>query len=56
MTKIDTQLAGSNRLDRAAYQFVRFVVVTRETGELRIEQLGGMFLGLPAPGPRDRTR
>ncbi len=28
MTKIDTQLAGSNRLDRAAYQFVRFVVVT----------------------------
>ncbi len=28
MTKIDTQLAGSNRLDRAAYQFVRFVVVS----------------------------
>ena len=28
MTKIDTHLAGDSRLDRAAYQFVRFVVVT----------------------------
>jgi 1-acyl-sn-glycerol-3-phosphate acyltransferase len=28
MTKIDTTLAGNSRLDRAAYQFVRFVVVT----------------------------
>ncbi len=28
MTKIDTTLAGNSRVDRAAYQFVRFVVVT----------------------------
>lgn len=28
MTKIDTELAGNGRIDRAAYQFVRFVVVT----------------------------
>jgi 1-acyl-sn-glycerol-3-phosphate acyltransferase len=27
MTKIDTSLAGNSRADRAAYQFVRFIVV-----------------------------
>ena len=28
MTRIDTELAGNSRLDRAAYQTVRFIVVT----------------------------
>lgn len=28
MTKVDTTLAGNSRIDRIAYQFVRFVVVT----------------------------
>jgi 1-acyl-sn-glycerol-3-phosphate acyltransferase len=28
VTKIDTELAGNNRLDRAAYQLVRFIVVS----------------------------
>lgn len=28
MTKVDTELAGNGRIDRAAYQFVRFIVVT----------------------------
>lgn len=49
MTKIDTQLAGSNRLDRAAYQFVRFVVVTFCRTWCRMSVHGREHI--PAEGP-----
>lgn len=49
MTKIDTTLAGNSRVDRAAYQFVRFVVVTFCRTWCRMTVEGRQHV--PAEGP-----
>jgi 1-acyl-sn-glycerol-3-phosphate acyltransferase len=49
VTKIDTELAGNGRLDRVAYQFVRFVVVTFCRVWCRMTVAGREHI--PADGP-----
>ena len=49
MTKVETEFAGNGRLDRAAYQFVRFVVVTFCRSWCRMTVEGREHI--PAEGP-----
>jgi len=49
VTKVETEFAGNGRLDRAAYQFVRFVVVTFCRSWCRMTVAGREHI--PAEGP-----